>query len=75
MPKRIKRLARLLTGSVKLGLNQMPPDDEVGCRTRHEGCEASAGLSQPYFDKGCSGIGVPSGNGIFAVFKNIATML
>jgi hypothetical protein len=32
-------------------------------------------LKQYYFFKGCSGMGVPSGNGIFAVFKNIATML
>lgn len=75
MSKRIKRLVRLLTGSVKLGLNQMPPDDEVGCRTRHEGCETSVRLGKPYLFKGCSGMGVPSGNEIFAVFKNIATML
>ena len=53
----------------------MPPGDEVGGRTRHEGCEASVRLGKPYLFKGCSGMGVPSGNGIFAVFKNIATML
>ena len=53
----------------------MPPGDEVGVRTRPEGCEASVRLGKPYLFKGCSGMGVPSGNGIFAVFKNIATML
>jgi hypothetical protein len=37
--------------------------------------ETTARLGQPYFFNGCSGMGVPSGNGIFAVFKNIATML